>query len=1006
MRAARLGYTIDMYNQSYPKFTTSSYALLPFRLHDNLSASRTERNWTAETTKLWVDVDCSPAKVSEGKYMNTTLPRVASDIEGNERTTYIHFESMSYTAQLDRGCSVELELDLSLRYWYPILGTASPVDRPKRDQKPYAIDRNGLWNCPTSFDNSSLVVVYWATPLDMSLNASKEMNITALQCDLSYHKQRVRATVESQNLQPIDMAIQKLSKPKPLRHGEFNATSYLKSVPGDGRVESTAENMDYKEGYTGGVVKYCDSFCTYITEARGYEKKLFSDADRLGRAAQLFYQQLFSLTVSTRLVKEKRPDQGSATSAVYMTNIMLSRLFAVLSEVLLLLAAAALGYLSFSLASSTCHLSQSPSSIADLIDIAHNSPEVVELLEPMDSASEKALAHSIGGVNLKLDLDHKLAAKQTRAEQPHGPRGLKTADPQHYKPIKPWILRRVTGSVLMVVLLAGIVVLAYFKAVERRENGLQRPSQPFEVLQLLENYIPTAFATGIEPIWILLTRTMCVFQPFNDLWKGNSSPRRSIAATHTSVPPQLALFKAIHSRHILLSLLCFAVLLANALAIALSALFIERPVTVQQPEELDFQDQAKFISSKVGSLRYTDTWDDPVRSIIWANMTAGSRLPPWVSTKFFFQPLAMTGTDQSQTMNEYTVRTRGFGANVNCTAIPPLPYSDYPLSDNIKMIFSCDEPVAYLRAEYLRRAHDTEDALAVFEELPLAMTDVNIVLEDVQSGHCPPLLGLGWGRVHTIGENANVSISQTICLPFVQTAIFDVTVDRDGFVARYHRTSDLQTLPNNPARENRANLLLLAVNSKLATAGWAAQSTPTVADCLSDYIFKDMNSRDFLDPKRPVPDPSELIPSIERAYSQIFAALLAIETDYLEATEATFSVDTRIFMDNVAFIIIMAVLALDFLIALVFYLPETLYILLRPPTSALSIMAYIAPSRAVRDGRPPGGWKEQTFSFGRYRGYDGKGHVGIEKDPHVRAKDTSLGSYKPLLQRDVDAGTV
>lgn len=59
-------------------------------------------------------------------------------------------------------------------------------------------------------------------------------------------------------------------------------------------------------------------------------------------------------------------------------------------------------------------------------------------------------------------------------------------------------------------------------------------------------------------------------------------------------------------------------------------------------------------------------------------------------------------------------------------------------------------------------------------------------------------------------------------------------------------------------------------------------------------------------------------------------------------------------MDNAAFIITMTVLALDLVIALIFYLPEALYILPRPPSSAISILAYIAPSRAVRDGPPAG----------------------------------------------------
>ncbi|KAM3500410.1 hypothetical protein MY10362_006428 [Beauveria mimosiformis] len=50
-----------------------------------------------------------------------------------------------------------------------------------------------------------------------------------------------------------------------------------------------------------------------------------------------------------------------------------------------------------------------------------------------------------------------------------------------------------------------------------RITGLSRPSSSFKVNLLLTSYLPTAFSTLVEPLWVLLNRFHCMLQPLYDL---------------------------------------------------------------------------------------------------------------------------------------------------------------------------------------------------------------------------------------------------------------------------------------------------------------------------------------------------------------------------------------------------------------------------------------------------------------------------------------------------------
>jgi hypothetical protein len=103
------------------------------------------------------------------------------------------------------------------------------------------------------------------------------------------------------------------------------------------------------------------------------------------------------------------------------------------------------------------------------------------------------------------------------------------------------------------------------------------------VLSVIENYAPTVFATLVEPTWNVLNRYLCLLQPFEELRKGSAPASRSLKVKYTSVPPQLAVWRALRARHFLLAAMCVVAVSTNVLAVALSALISQGSTNVTLP---------------------------------------------------------------------------------------------------------------------------------------------------------------------------------------------------------------------------------------------------------------------------------------------------------------------------------------------------------------------------------------------------------------------------------------
>ena len=115
--------------------------------------------------------------------------------------------------------------------------------------------------------------------------------------------------------------------------------------------------------------------------------------------------------------------------------------------------------------------------------------------------------------------------------QPIPPKG------HRIKGLRPMELKMPISTTFALALVGTLMLLAFLYQRDRVSDGLPTPLESVILRQLLLNYLPTAFATLVEPTWVLLSRQLCILQLFEVLRAGNASARESLRSRYTSVPP-------------------------------------------------------------------------------------------------------------------------------------------------------------------------------------------------------------------------------------------------------------------------------------------------------------------------------------------------------------------------------------------------------------------------------------------------------------------------------------
>ena len=156
-------------------------------------------------------------------------------------------------------------------------------------------------------------------------------------------------------------------------------------------------------------------------------------------------------------------------------------------------------------------------------------------------------------------------------------------------------------------------------------------------------------ATLIEPVWVVVTRYLALYQPWTELNRGHSSSAASLGLKYTNLPPVLIAPYALAGCHYILFLASAVALASNGLAVALGGLFdsslraANNTMTFEHPlsTSIDTQIQTKARGIKITLADVSGTFAlDGEKHWMIAKKV---QRPPWTSDEFYFLPFKWAG---------------------------------------------------------------------------------------------------------------------------------------------------------------------------------------------------------------------------------------------------------------------------------------------------------------------------------------------------------------------------
>lgn len=577
------------------------------------------------------------------------------------------------------------------------------------------------------------------------------------------------------------------------------------------------------------------------------------------------------------------------------------------------------------------------------------------------------------------------------------------------------------------------------------EAGLPLPSSNTIVQNLLENYIPTAIATLIEPVWLLFNRLLCMLQPIEELQGCNARAKRSIDLDYSSLPPQLVVFKAFKSKHFVLAAVCTMALLANLLAVSLAGLFnqstIDMKHVISTTRPLDF----KFvpINGSIGPLDGRNFGDLQASGayqggngedqfyVADSHVREGTALPPWIDETMFYLPFIPEGEQSPK--DKVEAKTRAIGAKLECQNLDfneqfqaglvsdPTMSGVVSPSINITVTSSTGKPVRCTKVgQHMRQGpiSSTPGSCVTGQSAAelVAILDPSANASQADTDVCMGSIVMGWlrDRDGSCGEVKPMVLNKqnaafVHCRPKLMTGFATVRVDTSGRLQQkvQNLTVDdhvpMETFSNDPVNLiGQSNRYIF----KTISAGWHNDSFAD--DFINYFISHSANSSRLVDPRQGPPTFGDIEGPLNKAYSLLFAIWMETNKDKLlmpSPSQNTLAPEgwriepeTRLFVSMPMFVISEVILCIYVIVAVMVYMRRPGRYLARLPTSIASLIALFAASAAVQDMRGTSYLDKRgrarhleevdaRYGYGSFiGGGDGRVHIGIEKTPFVRVR--------------------
>jgi len=435
-----------------------------------------------------------------------------------------------------------------------------------------------------------------------------------------------------------------------------------------------------------------------------------------------------------------------------------------------------------------------------------------------------------------------------------------------------------------------------------------------------------------------------------------------------------------------------------------------------------------------------------------SNVSYGNPLPPWINEDTFFLPFALpqdSGSSSSQiSAQSFRGSTLGFGAKVSCSEASSASSTDrllfQVLPDGSSVQFSTTRILpngTEISCFHPRGAshslNSTTNDIGAFTN-GLSALEVAQYMDSSPNdgGFCSAAMTMGWVRVSegtklpiyntTTMASRNVTQTVLVCTQKLLVAQYNVTVDPTGRILTSNRTSDFESdikpyfSPNAVTKDQRNDPIATRNESQLFQQATAVISPFTVddfkwhndsftSDWMNSLLGMILDSSELVDPAFPVPNATFIAPVVEALYGQLFAIMLGLNTHVFSSSSTpmvanAIYLETRLFVSPLMSRIAIAILSLQLIVAVIYYVYRPRQFLPRMPTSIASIIAFVVTSRAVEDFNGAGGikdkkqgWEDKRYGYGRFVGTDGRTKVGIErqrlvvplevKNPYVKRRN-------------------
>lgn len=527
-------------------------------------------------------------------------------------------------------------------------------------------------------------------------------------------------------------------------------------------------------------------------------------------------------------------------------------------------------------------------------------------------------------------------------------------------------------------------------------------------VQIIFSFIPTVIATLIEPLWVIITRSVCAYQPYIELHKGGASVASSLSVKYTNLPAALVLPRALRSGNFLISSLSGITLLANFLAVALSGLFENAYLPIAKPDTFtQGLDPLIHAQMEYGEEQYL---------LANTNITAGTALPPFVSPEFYFLPFAWDTTVEKNGSDLHAAVTRGFGANVTCQPLESESFHlEYYTPVRIEAgrernapdrfwanNFNVTVPTTNGTGSVNCTAYPASDPnQKIFWTKNLAdppgpaagefMLDLEPTAPDADQDtwdECLSIIILGWARgTISYSNHGDYNFSFVpgtyestilLCQQEIFSADFEVVVDGTQRVQSYNRVGpfdmndaahfEVNSLTNFTAQMGR----LFMAGSSVGGTNDDLYNTKAVDASMDEAKFHNdstavlyphllvgtlLNSTVLTDPTTPVPKFDLLNEGFQDFYRRLFAISLSLNSDRIfthAKTNRTIIGTTtadykRISMSKAMFLITAILLGINILTAIVTWVLRPKRFLPRFPDNLANEIGVFYASQALRD---------------------------------------------------------